>query len=205
MEAPSVVSILARKHSRIRLGRGLLTLELAGWLGASGKNSKSLLRSKFRHLLLSCIWENCLPSFPLPSWSQTSSSLAWLRVAPVPPRFLLPGADLTSLAEQAHPVSIFLDPVMSTKVLFVSIAEAVGKQIPPRTNAVRGDKTRLTLELLQALPWPLCLIPISLASSSGTVPTPAMCGLAYTVCHQNGLARSSNHTKSDYESSRSYK
>lgn len=99
VEAPSAGSILARKHSRTRLGRGLLTLELAGWLGASGKNSKSLLRSKFRHLLLSCIWENCLPSFPLPSWSQASSSLAWLRVAPVPPRFLLPGGDLTSLEE----------------------------------------------------------------------------------------------------------
>lgn len=138
--APSVVSFLARKHSRTQLGRGLLTLELAGWLGASGKNSKSLLRSKFRHLLLSCIWENCLPSFPLPSWSQDSSSLAWLRVAPGPPRFLFPGGDLTSLAEQAQTVSIFLDTVMSIKVLFVSVAEAVGKRTPPRTNVVCCDR-----------------------------------------------------------------
>lgn len=103
MMAPSVVSFLARKHFRTQLGRGLLTLELAGWLGASGKNSKSLLRSKFRHLLLSCIWENCLPSAP-----QLESSLLQPGMAPVapgPPRFLLPGGDLTSLAEQAQPVS----------------------------------------------------------------------------------------------------
>lgn len=181
MGPPSVVSFLARKHSRTQLGRGLLTLELAGWLGASGKNSKSLLRSKFRHLLLSCIWENCLPSFPLPSWSQDSSSLAWLRVAPGPPRFLLPGGDLTSLAEQAQPVSIFLDTVMSINILSVSVAEAVDKWTPPRTNGVHCDRNKLMLEQLPTLPLLYVCSPLPSISSSWDSLFPATSGLAYTL------------------------
>lgn len=50
---------------------------------------------------------------------------------------------------------------MATKVPFVSVAENVGKQIPPRTDGICRDKTKLMLELLQALPPPLCLLPIT--------------------------------------------
>lgn len=56
-----------------------------------------------------------------------------------PTGFPLP-VDLTRLAEPwTQTVFIFLDIVMLSKVLFVSVAEAVGKMIPPRTNGVYCD------------------------------------------------------------------
>lgn len=63
-----------------------------------------------------------------------------------PTGFPLP-VDLTRLAEPwTQPVFIFLDTVMLTTVLFVRVAEAVGKPISPRTNGVY-----CYAELLQAI------------------------------------------------------
>lgn len=69
---------------------------------------------------------------PPPAWHGSGSPQ-------FPTGFPLP-ADLTRLAEPwTQPVFIFLDTVMLTRVLSVSVAEAVGKRIPPRTNGVYCD------------------------------------------------------------------